>query len=267
MKCFLCSSDKFKTVYTSGEFKIVSCVNDDLYFKIATGDQKNLYDKDYFEAYPYSNFLNLNKIYFKNKVRRLIKLQPHPKRSRRISILDIGCGWGDFLEVCRDENIPYLGIDDSPEAIEICKKKHLNCHRGIEFSQHKEFDAITLFQTIEHIQNPHPLLKSASKLLKPGGIILITTPNNDSPLRKLNKSKWSVYNTNSHFVFYNKKTLKQTLAAAGFKNVEVKIDSPRLLSLKYILSRLNFRLLTLNFDLVPIPTDPLGDLQAIGFKS
>lgn len=293
MKCFLCGSQKFIAKYENDNYKIVSCPNDDLHFKIDKTKKKKLYDADYFEAYPYSNFLNLNKLYFKNKLNHLAVLSYH-------RLLDIGCGWGDFLEVCRDENIPYLGIDESPEAIKICKQKKLNCQKvkisvlndlrgaqerarsrsekhGIEPSDNN-FNAITLFQVIEHLKNPLPLLQSAKKLLAPGGIILITTPNNDSPLRRLFRANWSVYNTESHFVFYNKETLKKTLEKAGFKNVKVRIDDIRFLSLKYVLNRLLPRKHKLNcfcvscFMLhvscsIPIPTDPLGDIEAIVFKN
>ena len=115
------------------------------------------------------------------------------------------------------------------------------------------------------------MLLSAKKLLKKNGILLLTTPNNDSPLRKLFGSRWSVYNDPSHFVFYNEKTLGQILTLAGFNRIEVKPDSWRFLSSKYVFSRLinmhSISSLTTIYKLlttfsVPIHTDPFGDLEA-----
>lgn len=262
MKCFLCGGWQFETKYKNKKYQIISCLNDDLYFKTATKHKSNLYDKDYFASYPYSNFLNLNDIYFKNKLKTIKRLTK--KETPRI--LDVGCGWGDFLEICKNDNIPYLGIDDSQEAIDICETKKLNCKKANIPDLHERFDAITLFQTIEHLPNPFLLLRDCYRLLKPGGVLLITTPNNDSPLRKLNGANWSVYNTNSHFVFYNKKNLKQTLAAAGFKNVSVKTDPIRFFSLGYILARLKFQILNLKFKIIPVPTDPFGDIEVTAIK-
>lgn len=136
-----------------------------------------------------------------------------------------------------------------------------------------KYDAITMFQVIEHLKNPLPTLQLAKKLLQKNGVILITTPNNDSPLRKILGPKWSVYNESSHYVFFSRKTLRKTLEKAGFTSINVRTDSLRFLSSRYILNRLIqisarsplttiYKLLT-TFNL-PIPTDPFGDLEALG---
>lgn len=310
MKCFLCHKNNFDVAYSLQTKKILRCKNDGLNLACATVHHRiNIYQKDYFDNPPHP--ANSNHKYFLKKLQTIklltYKLQPY--------ILDIGCGWGDFEEVLEKEKIPYLGIDVNKEAIEICRKKGLNCiqtkiqqflvgdengrnlasptsnvagkfnlprndeHlREGNFRQNLpklRFDAITMFQVIEHLKNPLPLLQTAKKLLKPNGVILITTPNNDSPLCKLFGSRWSVYNEPSHFAFYNKSTLKQTLKKAGFNTINVRVDSLRFLSSRYILNRLIrmsscspfttiYKLLTtIN---LPIPTDPFGDLEAIAEK-
>lgn len=269
MKCFLCGGKRPRLKYTLSDKTIYECPSDGLHYAKSSAIDKNLYGKDYFEINPHPRFFN--NFYFEGKIRKILKLG----RDTKPKILDVGCGWGDFLTVCRDKNIDYLGIDESPEAIDICKKKGLNCRTSpLTPSLFQEgtqgWSAITMFQLIEHIKNPLPLLQSAKKLLKKNGVILITTPNNDSPIRKLMGARWSVYNTKSHFVFYNKKNLKLLLEKAGFQKIEVKIDSPRFLSLGYIFSRLfpksvNYQLSIVNC--LPLPTDPFGDLEAVAFKS
>ena len=162
----------------------------------------------------------------------------------------------------------YLGIDLSPEAIKICREKNLNCQEAdlINFNKikSKKYSAITFFQVIEHIKNPLEYLKSAKKLLKKDGVLLITTPNQKSPLRLLFGSHWSVFKTPSHHFFYSKKSLEHLLRAAGFKNFTIKIDRFRFFPLKYILQQIFKSQLQIpriiNF---PIPTDPWGDLEVI----
>lgn len=213
--------------------------------------------------------------YFQKKIdliKRLIK-------SQKPEILDVGCGWGQFLEIVRKNNLPYKGIDVSANAVEICRAKKLNCQQlTIEALAKKEknrYLVIAGFQTIEHLVNPFAFLKAARTLLKKGGLILLTTPNNDSPLRYLLGRKWSVYDTKSHFVFYNKQSLLKTITMSGFKNPQVKIDDWRLMSLGYVFSRLNemhprsrpspFYRYMMKLS-TPVLTDPFGNLKIIGFK-
>lgn len=280
MKCFLCKKNNFEQIYELKTKKIHRCKNDGLYLSL-----ERLKTVPYGDQY-FSNVPNLsNQSYFFSKLRKIQKLTAKSKPA----ILDIGCGWGDFEDVLEKphsapsdgarrgrEKIPYLGIDVNKEAIEICKKKGLNCKQltlqQLVINYHQLFDAITLFQVIEHLKNPLSILFAAKKLLKPGGIILITTPNNDSPLRKVLSSRWSVYSEPSHYVFYNKITLLKTLKQAGFNNVSVKTDQMRYLSSNYILQRLfqmyfHWKLEIRNWKFVfPVPTDPFGDLQAIAFS-
>ncbi|MBI2641191.1 class I SAM-dependent methyltransferase, partial [Candidatus Roizmanbacteria bacterium] len=231
--------------------------------------KNKIYGKAYFENNPHP--AQSNKNYFLEKIETIRRLT---KKSKPY-ILDVGCGWGEFEEGLEKETIPYLGIDTNNEAIEICKKKGLNCqHITLEKlalnQKDGNFDAVTLFQVIEHIKDPLRLLSVARKLLRKDGMLLITTPNNDSPLRKIMGKRWSVYNEPSHFVFYNKKTLERLLKKAEFNNIKVKNDSWRFLSSKYIFKRLRqvgfptFPLSLFPFN-VPIPTDPFGDLETTGF--
>lgn len=272
MKCFLCQFSGLRKVYDARDKTILECARDGLFFADSkTVESNSLYDEHYYHAYPYSSVFNLNSYYFHAKLKKIIKATDEIKPS----ILDVGCGWGDFLEVLEAKKIPYLGIDISEEAVRMCKTKHLNCRteriEDLASRQQNRYTAVTILQTIEHLKNPLPVLKAALKLLKKNGILIVTTPDTDTPLRKVLKSRWSVYNTDSQYVFYNKKNLKSTLGTAGFVNVSVTHDAPRFFSLRYILSRLNITSRTAlhlpSFILqFPIPTDPLGDLEAIGFK-
>jgi len=260
MKCFLCNKSDFEVVYNLKTRKIIRCQNDGLFLAQDQFKDKYFYDKNYFDLSPYPSSINKN--YFLNKLRKIIEITGEKKPS----ILDIGCGWGNFLELLKEKNIPYLGIDTSPEAIKICSQKKLNCRQiDVEtlVSENKnKYSSITCFQVIEHLENPLIFLKSIKKLLKKNRVIIMTTPNNNSPLRKIFGQKWSVYNIKSHFVFYDKETLKKTLTMAGFKNINIKTDNIRFLSLGYIFSRLfNVKLPIANY--LPILTDRFGDLEII----
>lgn len=268
LNCPFCQKNNFSTVYLLKNKKILRCKNDGLFLaEEITGNKTVLYNKKYYDINPHPALIKTNRQYFLEKIKTIRQLtgKQNPK------ILDIGCGWGDFLTVVKQSGLGYLGVDESNAAIEICRSKGLNCKKHPS----GRFSAITCFQVIEHIKNPLSFLKNCRKMLKKNGVILITTPNNDSPERKKAGSNWSVYNTDSHFVFYNKKNLAGLLIKAGFKNVKVETDEPRYLSFGYLLSRFNelslnnfFGLLNPFFKIFsfPIKTNINSDIVAIAFK-
>ncbi len=184
-----------------------------------------------------------------------------------LKVLDIGSGWGDFLKVLEAAKTPYLGLENDRQKLKKLQQQGLNCQDKTLTQLIKEkqtFAAITCFQVVEHIKNPVSFLKEVKQLLKEKGILILTTPNHNSPLRKLKKAKWSVYNYPDHHLFFSKETLKQTLIKAGFKekNIIVKLDQPRFFSLNYILKRLG-KLERKKVINLTIPTDPFGDLSAM----
>ena len=94
--------------------------------------------------------------------------------------------------------------------------------------------------------------------------MLITTPNNHSPLRYLTGSHWPVYQTPSHYFFYSIKSLGRILIASGFSDFKIRIDRFRFFSSGYILQKLFKKKLSfLSVFSLPIPTDPWGDLEAL----
>lgn len=239
---------------------------DDLTFSL-DNNNKPYYDQNYYESSPYNQPQFFNDVYFQDKLNKIITITGEKKPT----ILDVGCGWGNFLQVVKNNHLPYLGIDLSHKAIEICREKNLNCQEAdlIDLSKIKElqYSVITFFQVIEHIKNPIDYLKAAKKLLKKNGTLLITTPNNRSLLRYIFGSHWPVYQTPSHYFFYSKKSLELLLKAAGFDNYQIKIDRFRFFSLNYILERIfNKKLETTRIINFPIPTDPWGDLEGIAIN-
>lgn len=263
LKCYLCNK-KTSLVYQTNNRSIYQCLNDDLFFSVDKKSDQFVYDQAYYGSSPYTQFPILKNIYFQNKINKILTLYP----KKGLEILDVGCGWGNFLQILNNNQLPYLGIDVSKEAVAICREKTLNCQKvdliNLSRNSRQKYSAITFFQVIEHLKNPLEYLKAAKKLLKKNGILLITTPNNSSPLRAFFGPKWSVYNTPSHYFFYSKKSLRRLLKMAGFNKFEVKIDPPRYFSLNYVLQRIFKKRLCVPkiFDL-PIPTDPWGDLEAV----
>jgi SAM-dependent methyltransferase len=106
---------------------------------------------------------------------------------RDAKVLDIGCGGGLFLSLLRHEGANVVGIELSDSRAQYAKTKHnLEIHKHpieSDFWQKRyagHFDAVTLWDVIEHVNYPFQTLQSASAVLKEGGLLLIDTPCRDS---------------------------------------------------------------------------------------
>ena len=106
---------------------------------------------------------------------------------KNAQVLDIGCGGGLFLSLLKREGADVAGIELSDSRAQYAKIKHnLEIHKyPIEsafwqkgYTNH--FDAVTLWDVIEHVNYPFQTLQSASNVLKQGGLLLIDTPCRDS---------------------------------------------------------------------------------------
>ena len=100
------------------------------------------------------------------------------------SVLDIGCGRGEFLEIMRDANIPAVGIDLSQESVAICRLKGLEAETADLFTYvaglaEESLDGIFCAQVVEHLppeRLPEMIQLCASRLTR-NGVMVIETPN------------------------------------------------------------------------------------------
>jgi 2-polyprenyl-6-hydroxyphenyl methylase/3-demethylubiquinone-9 3-methyltransferase len=127
--------------------------------------------------------LQANRNKFNNQVGVLAKHLP----LQNAMVLDIGCGGGLFLSLLKQQGAEVAGIELSDSRAQYAKTKHgLEIHKcpiEDDFWQKgyaSRFDAVTLWDVIEHVNYPMQTLLSSANVLKPGGLLLIDTPCRDS---------------------------------------------------------------------------------------
>ncbi len=132
------------------------------------------------------------------------------------TLLELGIGRGEFLLKMRRLGWQVKGVDISPAALRFVRQQyHLDAclagSRRLPYNDHA-FDVVFLKHTLEHIHHPNPVMGEIYRVLKPGGRVLITTPNVNSLGNRLFGSRWAAYALPRHLVLYNKKSLCHLLA-------------------------------------------------------
>jgi 2-polyprenyl-3-methyl-5-hydroxy-6-metoxy-1,4-benzoquinol methylase len=137
------------------------------------------------------------------------KLRPAGK------LLEVGCARGDFLSVAR-EAFDARGVEPNPNLAESAGRI-APVHRDvIERTPWSGFDVISSFHVIEHVDSPRSFIQAAAERLKPGGLLVIETPNIDSFPFRILKARWRQF-IPEHYYFFSPSTLTKLLTGHGLK--------------------------------------------------
>jgi 2-polyprenyl-3-methyl-5-hydroxy-6-metoxy-1,4-benzoquinol methylase len=139
-------------------------------------------------------------------------------------ILDVGCFTGKFLSAAKEAGWRPYGLEISTEAVEYARNRlDLDVRQEtllLTTLESGTFDAITMFDVVEHFQEPLLNLKAAAQLLRPNGLLYIETPNFSSLARHLLGKDWSVFFP-WHFYYFTARTIGHVLERAGFRVVKI----------------------------------------------
>jgi len=139
-------------------------------------------------------------------------------------LLDVGCGNGKFLKDAQLAGWQCYGVDFDPQAVETAKRQGAHVWQGTLIEQKfpdNYFNAITLSHVIEHVHQPKDFLRECRRILKPGGILWIATPNNNSVIEKWFKKNWLACIPPQHLILFNQHILRELLEKIDF-SVNVK---------------------------------------------
>jgi 2-polyprenyl-3-methyl-5-hydroxy-6-metoxy-1,4-benzoquinol methylase len=135
-------------------------------------------------------------------------------------VLDIGCGYGETLAYMESIGCDVYGIDADRNVIEIANKFGFKIHIGVFHNSIYEsdfFDFVTMNQVIEHVPNINETFLAISKILKPGGSCVISTPNANGWGAKLFGSRWVNWHAPYHQQFISNKSIQMLAELHGFQ--------------------------------------------------
>lgn len=157
-------------------------------------------------------------------------------KARRL--LDVGCHIGVLLEVAQTKGWTATGVEPSAWAARQAQERGLNVINstlaGADLPSN-HFDAVTLWDVVEHLTNPKADLNQVHRILKPGGVVAIHTIDIESIPARLMGKRWP-WLMEMHLYFFSPRTLAHMLEDIGFK-IELWTYQGRYLRFNYLTTR------------------------------
>jgi 2-polyprenyl-3-methyl-5-hydroxy-6-metoxy-1,4-benzoquinol methylase len=156
-----------------GALKIVECSRCGLRYLNPTPDVRDL--KHIYDYDVYEDSTNNNPVLMEHFLGKLRQYVPNLK-----SVLEVGCGTGDFLAWLQSKGLDVSGVEFAESANRVKYDGPLYVGRMEDIAlQDSSYDAILLLNVIEHLSDPQMVLRKIRRALKPNGVLLLRHPNSD----------------------------------------------------------------------------------------
>ncbi len=253
-RCPICNKETFKNFLvvkdnsvSKESFVIVQCENCNFKFTNPRPDENSI--GQYYQSENYISHTNkatgiTDKAYkivrtytIKQKVELINRFAP------KGTILDYGCGTGNFLAACQKNGWTIKGYEPNDlartQAAELLNQPILGQASSLNDIENNSLQVITLWHVLEHIHTLNDTFKKLTQLALPGGIMVIAVPNADSHDAQVYKENWAAYDVPRHLYHFNQATMKRFLKKHKvdlLETIPMKFDAyyVSLLSEKYI---------------------------------
>lgn len=137
---------------------------------------------------------------------------------RGVRVLDIGCGFGESLGYHRARGCDAHGVEADRNILRVAERHGLNVQVGLFDPDRYEpdsFDVVTLDQVIEHVAQPLAVLRGVHRVLRPGGTLVLSTPNADGWGARLFGRRWIHWHAPYHLQFFSRHSMAEAAARSG----------------------------------------------------
>ncbi len=228
--CSICNStslvslgDRYDDRYGyPGRFPLLRCADCGHAFLQATFSPEALRDL-YSNYYPRSTFdLSQHKLCKENGgfTAWLDGDRSSPFRwvPRDVCILDIGCGFGESLGYHQSRGCDVYGVEADENIRRVADKFGYKVHVGLfdpDVYEAEFFDYVTMSQVIEHVTDPLQTLRGIARILKPGGVAILSTPNANGWGAKVFGRHWINWHAPYHLQFFSVRSMRLAAEQAG----------------------------------------------------
>lgn len=222
--CPLCGQLESRLVKREAEWKIVECLKCTFVFVTPVPDEQFLF-RHYQQYLPSekNRIEEWRKMMLSIFLRSLDAIESR-NFIHRGTLLDIGCGYGFFLEMARQRGWCVSGIEPCLHARKYAELNGIKIDSGSLFErgyQDETFDAVTAFYVLEHLPDPLKYLKEINRILKPGGLLLVRLPHTTPLVKflKILKISNGLYDVPSHLSDFSPHTISLALNKSGFNEI------------------------------------------------
>ena len=184
--------------------------------------------------------------YAKSRDLKVATARPRLAAIKRLTdgrrLLDVGCATGFFMEAAADEGFDVRGLEFSTVAIGLARpdiRGRIVCGdvNTLLSREPEKFDVVTAFDIIEHVQNPAKFLDEIGQILRPGGLLAISSPDTGHFLRYLMGAKWPMLQPMQHTVLFSRRGIAALLERCGFRDARVE-TAHKVLTMDYLADQL-----------------------------
>ena len=249
--CEVCAGGAFTAMFDKDEHHFVRCDSCGLERIDPQPTDETLakiYGKHYYDAWGLHR--DENAVAMMKKATFSFVLDKLPKTHPGAKLLDCGAATGFLLDVAKERGFDVYGIELSEFGASEIARKHGAEHvfRGeienasFPHAEPGEIDVITMCDYLEHVRSPRRVLEKARDLLRPRGIVALTTPDTTSLTHRVLAKGWSHYKI-EHLYYFGRKNLTRLLESAGFERV----------TFRPLLKALNVKYIREQFEVYPHP--------------
>lgn len=162
------------------------------------------------------------------KIKTLASANVESRVFAELSVLDIGCAYGAFLKVCKENGFTVYGLDIAESAVSYVKENITNNAYTSAFPnkipqelENKKFTIVTLWYVIEHFDDLNKVFTVLQHIVAPNGVLAISTPSGEGVSARFNKALFFQKSPDDHFTVFRPSKIKKLLASFGFTKVRI----------------------------------------------
>lgn len=218
--CNVCGASEERLIAVQNSYRVVACAGCGFVYVNPRPDEKTLeglylsYLPDKMED-PES-WRGYMKTVFSNAAAEIARRAP-----KGAKVLDVGCGYGFFLDEMKQRGFAASGMDVSKTAVGYAVKQGFDVRLGtLDTAAFEEgsFDVVTMFYVLEHIPDPLKALQRVKGILKPGGLLLLRLPHTTPIVKALSVLgiNNNLYDPPFHLNDFSAASIKTLLTKAGY---------------------------------------------------
>jgi SAM-dependent methyltransferase len=272
--CTFCGKNGKSEVYIQARldgdsFTYCRCSDCGLIFLNPRPDAKEIlkfYSGEYYGegTRKFRKWLEAPRKYFAHK--RIQRVEKYFAQSGRA--LDVGCGQGTFLQMMQEKGWECHGIELTADISSRAAQLGISVSVGeVQEGQFPDgsLDLITLWHVLEHLEDPSKALRTFRPMLKPKGILAISTPNIDSLQARISGSRWFHLDPPRHLYLFSPKTLLPLMESLGFSLLKIRFFSMEQNPYGWLQSLLNLMGFPENSLYLILKNTPLSRKQRLSF--